>query len=64
MIKATVEFEDDYIFLNGKYVWLHGESQDFAVGKMDEDHEDGGEIEELFPSQEMAIAYCLEQGHE
>lgn len=61
MIKAEVEFEDDYILLNGKHVWLHDESQFFAVGQMDEDHEDGGEVEELLPSLELAIIYCLEQ---
>lgn len=61
MIKAEVEFEDDYILLNGKHVWLHGDSQNFAVGQMDEDHEDGGEVEELLPSLELAIIYCLEQ---
>lgn len=61
MIKAEVEFEDDYILLNGKHVWLHGDSQYFAVSQMDEDHEDGGEVEELLPSLELAIIYCLEQ---
>ena len=64
MIKATVVFEDDHIILNGKDIWLHCESAHFVVGKHDEDHEDGGEIEELFASQELAIAYCLEQSHE
>ena len=61
MIKAEVVFEDDHIILNGKDIWLHCESAHFAVGKHDED---GGEIEELFASQELAIAYCLEQSHE
>ena len=64
MIKAEVVFNDDYITLNGKDVWLHCESMHFSVGKHDEDHEDGGEIEEFFPSQEHAIRYCLEQNHE
>ncbi|WP_165492531.1 hypothetical protein [Acinetobacter sp. ANC 5045] len=50
MIKAEVVFNDDYITLNGKDVWLHCESMHFSVGKHDEDHEDGGEIEEFFPS--------------
>lgn len=60
MIKAEVVFNDDYITLNGKDVWLHCESMHFAVGKHNEDHEDGGDIEELLPSQELAICYCLE----
>lgn len=59
MIEAKVVFNDDYITLNGKDVWFHCESGHFVVGKHDEDHEDDGEIEEFFPSQEFAIKFCL-----
>lgn len=60
MIKAEVVFDDDYIFLNGKYIWLHGESQNFAIGDKNEDCDDGGDIDELFTSLEQAISYCME----
>ncbi|WP_165381188.1 hypothetical protein, partial [Acinetobacter bouvetii] len=64
--KATVDFDDDYIFINGKHVWFHCDSMHFAVGKKceDDDDQDGGEIEELFPSLEFAIIYCLEPAND
>ena len=64
MIKAEVVFEDDYIVCNGKHIWFYAESGHFAVGVADENNDDGGEIEELFASQEQAVQYCLEQGHD
>lgn len=62
MIEAKVGFVGDYIFCNQMDVWHHRESGSFAVGKMDEDHEDGGEIHELLPTLKHAIEYCLKHG--
>lgn len=54
MIKAEVIFEDDYIVLNGKDIWLDCESMYFAVG----DYSSQIAVE-MVPSQELAIRYCL-----
>ena len=54
MIKAEVVFEDDFIILNGKNIWLDGDSMCYAVGDFNADL-----IVEMFASQEQAISYCL-----
>ena len=56
MIKAEVVFEDDYIVCNGKHVWLEGENQCFVVG----DNFNTDIYDEIFPSLEHAIKYCME----
>ena len=56
MIKAEVVFEDDYVVLHGKDIWLDLESMSFAIGCYL-----SNSIEELFASQEQAVKYCLEQ---
>jgi hypothetical protein len=61
MINAEVIFCDDYIICNKKNIWFHPDSSCFVVGKYDDDHEDGGEIDEFSASLEKAITYCLEQ---
>ncbi len=59
MIKAEVVFEDDYVVLHGKDIWLDLESMSFAIGCYL-----SNSIEELFASQEQAVQSVLEQGHE
>lgn len=59
MIKTEVVFEDDYLVLHGKDIWLDLESMSFAIGCYF-----SNSIEELFASQEQAVQYCLEQGHD